>query len=324
VIFYRTKLRSLEFSGGAVLKKAKIISIVVIMLSVIALGVFMGKQMFKLMEAGSTQSAPNAVSGNQGDPSSTVKVLYSGKTGDQGAETAIQTQAEAPISSAAAGSVIPGAGNASGSSKTDGKNGGNTFDPHGPKWFAYASGNGTNVRSGPSTNDKLMFKVSKGTRGLVTDKKDGWTSIKWDFNRKTGWVRDDLLLQGPATIMTNLLQTASGSGNIDTELISQAAAKEALRENLVSVAIAKPALASETVSTYVQGQPLPDHATIEAQAFANVRSMPNTTSEKLGKLPKGMVVKIKSTQKEGRWRWFEVIYNDGRKTGWTREDNLKF
>ncbi|EKD81008.1 MAG: hypothetical protein ACD_39C02039G0003, partial [uncultured bacterium] len=33
------------------MKKAKLISIVVIMLSVIALGVFMGKQMFKLMEA---------------------------------------------------------------------------------------------------------------------------------------------------------------------------------------------------------------------------------------------------------------------------------
>ena len=320
MIFYRTKLRSIEFSGGAVLKKAKIISIVVIMLSVIALGVFMGKQMFKLMEAGSTQSAPNAVSSDQSEPSSTVKVLYSGKTGDQGSETAVPIQAEASISPTVTASVITGADNASGSSKADA----NAFDPHGPKWFAYASGNGTNVRSGPSTNDKLMFKVSKGTRGVVTDKKDGWTSIKWDFNRKTGWVRDDLLLQGPATIMTNLIQTASGSSKIDSELISQAAAKEALRENLVSVAIAKPALASETVSTYVQGQPLPDHATIEAQTFANVRSLPNTTSEKLGKLPKGMVVKIKSTQREGRWRWFEVIYNDGRKTGWTREDNLKF
>ena len=39
------------------MKKAKIISIVIIMLSVIALGIFMGKQVFRLMEANNTDSA---------------------------------------------------------------------------------------------------------------------------------------------------------------------------------------------------------------------------------------------------------------------------
>lgn len=290
------------------------------MLSVIALGVFMGKQMFKLMEAGSTQPSPTAASDGQNQPDSTVKVLYSGQNGTQspGEAPANTTLIAEKVTADAAANPLT---LASAPARTTSEGG---FDPHGPKWFAYASGNGTNVRSGPSTNDKLLFKVSKGTRGVVTEKKDGWTSIKWDFNRKTGWVRDDLLIQGPAVVMTNLMQSNGDSGKIDASQISQAAAKEAVRENLVAVAIAKPAPASETVTTYVQGQPLPEQATIEAQTFANVRSQPNTTSEKLGKLPKGMVVKIKGTQMEGSKRWFEIIYNDGRKTGWTREDNLKF
>lgn len=307
------------------MKKAKLISIIVIMLSVIALGVFMGKQMFKLMEAGSDQPAP--VTANAGaDAQSTVKVLYNINNSDnpsqaQNAAATVIT-AEALPQTTGEKSVI-----ASGSTGPLAQNKGTgepKFEPNGPKWYAYASGNGTNVRGGPSTAEKLLFKVGKGTRGVVTDKKDGWTNIKWDFNRKIGWVRDDLLIQGPASIMLNLVQKSDDSGKIDTSEIAKIAAKEALRENLVSVAIAKPALASETVSTYVQGQALPESGTIEAQTFANIRSQPNSNSEKLGKLPKGMVVKIKSTKKEGRWRWFEIIYNDGRKTGWTREDNIKF
>ncbi len=321
-IFYRTKLCSPELFGGAVLKKAKIISIVVIMLSVIALGVFMGKQMFKLMEAGSTQPSPaTSASGGQSGQDSTVKVLYSGQNETQapGQNTTAATPVIAEKVTADAAAPASLSASATAKAPADG-----SFDPHGPKWFAYASGNGTNVRGGPSTNDKLLFKVSKGTRGVVTEKKDGWTSIKWDFNRKIGWVRDDLLIQGPAVVMTNLMQSNGDSSKIDAGQVSQAVAKEAIRENLVAVAIAKPAPASETVTTYVQGQPLPEQATIEALTFANVRSQPNTTSEKLGKLPKGMVVKIKSTKMEGNRRWFEIIYNDGRKTGWTREDNLKF
>lgn len=294
------------------------------MLSVIALGVFMGKQMFKLMEAGSDQPAP-AVANAETEAQSTVKVLYNINNNDGASPS--QGSAEKPAgmpaqpNSALQAEAMP---TATGSATAETATNEPRFEPNGPKWYAYASGNGTNVRTGPSTSDKLFFKVGKGTRGVVLEKKNGWTHIKWDFNRKSGWVRDDLLIQGPASIMINLVQKADDSGKIDTSEVAKLAAKEALRENLVSVAIAKPALASETVSTYTQGQALPESATIEAQTFANVRSQPNTTSEKLGKLPKGMVVKIKSTQKEGRWRWFEIIYNDGRKTGWTREDNLKF
>ena len=306
------------------MKKAKIISIIVIMLSVIALGVFMGKQMFKLMEAGSDQPAP-VVANAETEAQSTVKVLYNINNNDSASPAQVNAEKPAGLpsqpNSAIKAEAVP---TTTGSSAVETATKEPKFEPNGPKWYAYASGNGTNARTGPATSDKLFFKVGKGTRGVVLEKKNGWTHIKWDFNRKSGWVRDDLLIQGPASIMINLVQKADDSGKIDTSEVAKLAAKEALRENLVSVAIAKPALASETVSTYTQGQALPESATIEAQTFANVRSQPNTTSEKLGKLPKGMVVKIKSTQKEGRWRWFEIIYNDGRKTGWTREDNLKF
>lgn len=306
------------------MKKAKIISIVVIMLSVIALGVFMGKQMFKLMEAGSDQPAP-VVANAETEAQSTVKVLYNINNNDSTSPSQVNAAKSADQPAQLNSPLKPEtASMATGAATTEAANNEPRFEPNGPKWYAYASGNGTNVRTGPSTSEKLFFKVGKGTRGVVLEKKDGWTHIKWDFNRKSGWVRDDLLIQGPASIMINLVQKADDSGKIDTSEVAKLAAKEALRENLVSVAIAKPALASETVSTYTQGQALPESATIEAQTFANVRSQPNSTSEKLGKLPKGMTVKIKSTQKEGRWRWFEIIYNDGRKTGWTREDNLKF
>lgn len=279
----------------------------------------MGKQMFKLMEAGSTQQAPATASGDGDSATSSVKILYSGEPGSTGSAPVIEAKAGTGTGNTAVLAEALPAGTTQVASKTA-----SGFNPEGPKWFAYASGNGTNVRGGPSTSEKLLFKVSKGTRGVVTDKKDGWTSIKWDFNRKTGWVRDDLLIQGPAAVMTNIMQPGNDPGKIDPNLINKAAAQEIIKESLVAVAIAKPAPASETVNTYVQGQKLPEQGMIEAQTFANIRSEPSTTSDKLAKLPKGMIVKIKSTRREGRWQWFEIIFNDGKKTGWTREDNLKF
>ncbi len=297
------------------------------MLSVIALGIFMGKQMFRLMEAGSSPSVPGSQTAQppQAQDNSNVKVLYSsdGKASSDPVQAVpaeeVTGDAAQTVTAKNVSAVVPAP-----EAKNVSAAAGPVFDPAGPKWYAYASGNGTNVRAGPSTGEKLLFKVSKGTRGVVTEKRDGWTSIKWDFNRKTGWVRDDLLLQGPATVMVNLLQKSDDSGKIDTNEVAKAAAQQAIKENLVSVAIARPAPASETVNTYVQGQPLPEQAIIEAQTFANIRSEPSTTSEKVGRLPKGMTVKVKATRQIGKWRWFEIVFNEGRKTGWTREDNLKF
>lgn len=303
------------------MKKAKIISIVVIMLSVIALGVFMGKQMFKLMEAGSNQPPSNS-SAEAGSATSSVKILYSAETPAEPVSAANNTPSD--VSSRAV-AIQPTSASSSRSiaSATAGQDG-PQFDPKGGKWYAYAGGNGTNVRYGPSTNDKLFFKVGKGTRGVVVEKKDGWTNIKWDFNRKTGWVRDDLLIQGPAEVMQSLVQKPEDLEKIDPGKIGKANATAVLRESKVAVAIAKPAPVTETVSTYVAGKNLPEMAKIEATTFANVRSSPNTNADKVAKLPKGTVVKIKSVKQEGRWQWFEILFNDGKKTGWTREDNIKF
>ncbi len=298
------------------MKKAKIISLIVIMLSVVALGVFMGKQIFKLLEAGSVPVTPAQTASQAGDDSS-VKILYSSeKTNENEPEpvltqiaeekTSIQTINESPNKQVAAPATGP------------------VFDPDGAKWFAYASGNGINVREGSSTKDKLLFKVAKGTRGSVIARKNGWTNIKWDFNRKTGWVRDDLLIQGPADILHALVQKTEDIGNIDANKIGKAEAKAILKESKVAVAIAKSTPVSETVSTIVDKENMPQQAKIDATTFANIRSAPGTGHERIARLPKGMVVKIKDVRREGRWQWFEIIFSDGKKTGWTREDNLKF
>lgn len=300
------------------MKKAKIISLVVIMLSVIVLGVFMGKQMFKLMEAGSSQSG-SAASSAADAASSSVKILYSADS--SGVAATNNTTAITPQTSTFLSTTTAQIGNEA-VKPNKGKE--PEFDASGPKWYAYASGNGTNVRPGPSTDVKYLFKVSKGTRGVVVDKKNGWTSIKWDFNRKTGWVRDDLLLQGPAEVMHALVSNSEDLEKIDANKISKATAKEILRENKVAVAIAQPASITETVLTYVKGKNLPEQARIEATTFANIRSGPSTNSDKVAKLPKGTIVKINNVRQEGRYQWFEITFNDGKKTGWTREDNLKF
>lgn len=299
------------------MKKAKILSIVVIMLSVIALGVFMGKQMFKLMEAGTGAPGQSASAAND-SASSTVKILYSAdKPGTAIAETPKVTPASVVASAAAkpqeTAAVQPAEKKEAGS-----------YDPNGPKWFAYASGNGTNVRSGPSLEDKALFKVGKGTKGTVLNKKDGWTQIKWDFNRKEGWVRDDLLLQGPATVVQAVVANTSDIAQLDASKINTESAKAILEESKVAVAIAKPAPVSETVKTFVDGANLPEHARIEVQTFANIRSGPSTKHDMVAKLPKGMVVKIKAVEKIGKWQWFEILFQEGKKSGWTREDNLKF
>ena len=293
----------------------------VIMLSVIALGIFMGKQMFKLMEAEAGAPGQTASAGDA-SASSTVKILYSAdKTGNEiaAAPVAEPAPAVAVVSETAApdkAAVIP-------AQETEKKDS-NAFDPNGPKWFAYSSGNGINVRSGPSLQDKAIFKVGKGTKGTVIDKKNGWTQIKWDFNKKEGWVRDDLLVQGPAAVVQTVVANTSDISQLDIGKINKESAKAILEESKVAVAVAKPAPVSETVKSFVDGANLPEQAKIEVQTFANIRSGPSTKHDMVAKLPKGMVVKIKAVEKIGKWQWFEIVFQEGKKSGWTREDNLKF
>ncbi|MFZ5951471.1 MAG: SH3 domain-containing protein [Candidatus Rifleibacteriota bacterium] len=303
------------------MKKAKLISILVIMLSVIALGVFMGKQMFKLIESG-TETASNT----SATATSSVQILYSSDSSPDLANvpapevTPVTTTSEAQaaaqnnISSNTVATVEP--------KPVEGEK--NGFSPDGPKWFAYASGNGINVRTGPDTSTKLMFKVAKGTRGTVVEKKNGWTKIKWDFNRQLGWVRDDLLVQGPAEVVSTLVEKTGDVEKLDAKQINKASAEEILKASKVIVAVAKEAPVAETVKSFVEGEKLPEQAKISADPFANIRSGPGPKHSRVAKLPKGVVVKINKVQREEKWLWFEISFNEGKKTGWTREDNLSF
>jgi uncharacterized protein YgiM (DUF1202 family) len=286
------------------------------MLCVVALGVFMGKQMFKLIEAESTGTTSSSAA------TSSVQILYSANKNASG-ETQIpsveisEVKQEIPIADQA-------------EEKAENNETAQTspaqpvFSADGPRWYAYATGNGINVRTGPSTSYKQLFKVAKGTRGTVTEKKNGWTQIKWDFNRKTGWVRDDLLVQGPAAIVSTLVQKTGDVEKIDTRQITKANAKKVMKENKMIVAVAKKAPVSETVKSFTEGDDLPEQGKIAADPFANIRTGPGTQNARITRLPKGVVVKINKAEREGNWLWFEITFNDGKKTGWTREDNLTF
>ncbi len=301
------------------MKKAKIISIVIIMLSVIALGVFMGKQMFKLIEAGSNPE-------NQSQSSiatSSVQILYSASPTVDLAPTPEVKPVEAKSTVDIQDTGVQTTATKASADKPKNPSG-PTFTPDGAKWFAYASGNGINVRNGPGTSNKQLFKVAKGTKGTVVEKKNGWTRIKWDFNQQLGWVRDDLLVQGPAEVVSTLVQKTGDVEKIDANQINKATAKEILKENKVVVAVAKAAPVETTVKTYVEGAKLPEQAKISADPFANVRSGPGTGHARVAKLPKGVVVGVSKVQRDGKWLWFEINFNEGKKSGWTREDNLSF
>ena len=81
---------------------------------------------------------------------------------------------------------------------------------------------------------------------------------------------------------------------------------------------------TDSVITYTNGKELPKKGTISQQNGANIREAPTTQSAKLIKLPKGTTVGIKSVKQVDQYQWFEITFSNGAKTGWTREDNLKF
>ena len=84
------------------MKKTKIISIVVAMLGVVALGVFMGKYMFRLMEATGTPTGDAATQTSQTASNNNVKVLYgeqnnSGNTVEPPTTSAQAAQTAIPV-----------------------------------------------------------------------------------------------------------------------------------------------------------------------------------------------------------------------------------
>jgi uncharacterized protein YgiM (DUF1202 family) len=194
------------------------------------------------------------------------------------------------------------------------------------RWVAFVSGDGTNVRDHPSTEkpSKVLFKVSKGTKGFVQARKSGWTQLKWDFNKKVGWTRDDLLLIGPDEVIRNLMADNQGNiASISFDKVKTQSKRAAELAQTISVAVAKPAPPSETVKGFI-GDKLPPEGVIVSSPFARVRDKPSRQAAETGRVPKGITVKIKSAKQIDRYYWFEILYNNGKKEGWTREDNLKF
>ena len=294
------------------MKKIKFLSIGVIFLSVIALGIFMGKQMFKFLEAKSLPNGPTPdvvrVKGpDSGAPGQQTLVLYSA------ASAAIDAPStpEAVPSSPEPSKVVAVAEQA-------------PAIPPEPKhlqeeWVAFATGDGINVRSGPGLKFGKVMKVSRGTGGKVLEKKDGWTRIKWTFNGKTGWVRDDLLTQGPKSVTKGVTETDTANGSAVPRARKKAVDVEALQKaSKVSVAVARPAPTEKTVQGFTNGKDLPEEGTIVADPVANIRSGPGTGNARVARIPKGVVVKIQSCKLEGKYHWFKISFNKGRKEGWTR------
>ncbi|OQA05905.1 MAG: Bacterial SH3 domain protein [bacterium ADurb.Bin374] len=203
---------------------------------------------------------------------------------------------------------------------------------------AYALTNGVKVRESASTESKEMMRVNQGTKGFVLEHVGGWTKIKWDFNKKIGWTRDDLLLMGPQEVLSTMVDhngklindqsvasvTASAVASMTAARIQAATKKARTIAMTVSTAVAKPAAPAETVKGYVAGGKLPEEGTIIADPLAKVRSSPDAKSQLVGKIPKGLTVKILSAQQAGKYMWFHISFNNGRKEGWTREDNIQF
>jgi hypothetical protein len=310
------------------------------MLAVVALGIFMGKYMFKLMELKSTQnsttSSNNSNTLSASNQQGSVQVLYGDKS-DNSSNTVDVKQlqniqaTETPkltnqVNNASSSSTT--ASNNTNSEKANSKpaNDNSVFSPTGPRWYAYASTNGLNVRETPDKKGKFMFKVAKGTRGVVKEKKDGWTYIQWDFNKKKGWSIDDYLVQGPANIVENVINKTADKKieNISKDQLTQAKIEKEIETSKTIIGIATSASLTDNVITYTNGKELPKKGTITPTNGANIREAPSTQSAKLVKLPKGTTVGIKSVKQVDQYQWFEITYSNGAKTGWTREDNLKF
>lgn len=310
------------------------------MLAVVALGIFMGKYMFKLMELKSTQnsttSSNNSNTVSTSDQNGSVQVLYGDK--DDISSNTLKANQLPNIQASETPKIINTANNTPSSSATTSNNSNSeatnnkptndnsVFSPTGPRWYAYATTNGLNVRETPDKKGKFMFKVAKGTRGVVKEKKDGWTYIQWDFNRKKGWSIDDYLVQGPANIVENIINKTSDKKieNITKEQLTQAKIEKELETSKTIIGIATSASLADNVISYTNGKDLPKKGTITPANGANIREAPSTQSAKLIKLPKGTTVGIKSVKQVDQYQWFEITFSNGAKTGWTREDNLKF
>lgn len=61
-----------------------------------------------------------------------------------------------------------------------------------PRCSIVKGNNYANIRSGPSTKDKVLYKADLGVAFEVLQVKDEWLQVK-HANGKTGWVHDSLM-----------------------------------------------------------------------------------------------------------------------------------
>lgn len=58
----------------------------------------------------------------------------------------------------------------------------------------YIGGDVVNIRSGPSTNNRVKFQAKRGERVMITGRRDEWRQIRFDDGR-TGWIAGFLLVE---------------------------------------------------------------------------------------------------------------------------------
>ncbi|HNW35626.1 MAG TPA: SH3 domain-containing protein, partial [Candidatus Ozemobacteraceae bacterium] len=183
------------------MKMIKIVSVVIIIASVIALGAYAGKQMFKLLEEKSQTTVPSQeVKTARATPGQAEGISPSPGFDKRPTGSSISTSNAASndmSQSPSPGSAVTSLSDRPGSASPARPLLGNEV--------AYALVRGVKVRDNPSLESKEMMRVNQGTKGFVVEHKDGWTKIKWEFNRKIGWTRDDLLLIGPQEVLSTMV-----------------------------------------------------------------------------------------------------------------------
>ncbi|NLM17268.1 MAG: SH3 domain-containing protein [Candidatus Riflebacteria bacterium] len=280
-------------------KKAKIITSLIILGAVIAFGVFMANQVFAFLER-KGQSAEQI-------PQTPIETA-----------TAIKAETDLPASASENPQEEKQQEPVEEQPAVE-------FDPQTSNWSIYISVPGANIRSDSSTKGSVLFRLAKNAKGKVLEKKNGWTLARWDYTQKNGWIRDDLALQGPAAILDAMVKNTQDISTIKLSQVTSSAIAAMNKESKVAIALAEPADPAETSNTYSEGnRELPKHGTIVPHSGANIREKATRDSNRVAKLPRGTIVGIKSVAKSGKYEWFEITFDNGKNSGWTREDNLKF
>lgn len=186
-----------------------------------------------------------------------------------------------------------------------------------------------NIRSGPALSNALLFTADLGVRGTVlaveNDSQNSmlngkvyvWMQVRFD-DRRTGWVRDDLIeVQGNGS--------AFGYGTVAQRtqafLLKRSLTPQPQPEPVTPPEPQNPPAAG-VFTAFILGNP--DLPTITE---VNVRSGPALTNALLFRVPLGqngpVLAAEEDTQKNALngkvYVWLQMRFSDGR-TGWVRDD----